>query len=58
MKDKWMNITYEDDELKPYVEPAPDINDPMRIGNTGCRAAASPTVLVCGAQAFIDLFLY
>ncbi|XP_025105289.1 serine/threonine-protein kinase MARK2-like isoform X4 [Pomacea canaliculata] len=31
MKDKWMNIGYEDDELKPYVEPPPDINDPVRI---------------------------
>lgn len=33
MKDKWMNINYEDDELKPYVEPPPDINDTVRIGN-------------------------
>lgn len=33
MKDKWMNISYEDDELKPYIEPLPDINDPLRIGN-------------------------
>lgn len=33
MKDKWMNIGYEDDELKPYVELQPDINDTMRIGN-------------------------
>ena len=33
MKDKWMNIGYEDDELKPFVEPLPDINDPVRIGN-------------------------
>lgn len=31
MKDKWMNIGFEDDELKPYVEPPPDINDPLRI---------------------------
>lgn len=30
-----MNIGYEDDELKPYVEPPPDINDPVRIGNVG-----------------------
>ena len=28
-----MNIGYEDDELKPFVEPLPDINDPVRIGN-------------------------
>lgn len=32
MKDKWMNIGFEDDELKPYVEPEPDFNDQMRIG--------------------------
>lgn len=31
MKDRWMNIGYEDDELKPYVEPEPDINDTRRI---------------------------
>lgn len=33
MKDKWMNIGYEDDELKPFIEPTPDNNDPVRIGN-------------------------
>lgn len=26
---------YEDDELKPYVEPQPDLNDQKRIGKTG-----------------------
>ncbi|XP_066148253.1 serine/threonine-protein kinase MARK2-like isoform X10 [Euwallacea fornicatus] len=34
MKDKWMNqgyVGYENDELKPYVEPEPDMNDPKRI---------------------------
>lgn len=31
MKDKWMNIGYEEDELKPFVEPEPDLNDPRRI---------------------------
>ncbi|XP_041353009.1 MAP/microtubule affinity-regulating kinase 3-like isoform X3 [Gigantopelta aegis] len=31
MKDKWMNIGYEDDELNPYIEPPPDINDHIRI---------------------------
>ena len=33
MRDKWMNISYEDDDLKPYVEPQPDNSDPSRIGN-------------------------
>jgi len=32
MKDKWMNIGYEDDELKPYQEPSRDCIDPVRIG--------------------------
>jgi len=31
MKDKWMNVGYEDEELKPFVEALPDINDPLRI---------------------------
>ncbi|GIY97635.1 hypothetical protein CEXT_208993 [Caerostris extrusa] len=32
MKDKWMNVGYEDDELKPYVEPEPDFSDTRRMG--------------------------
>lgn len=35
MKDKWMNMGYEEDELKPYVEPMPDLKDQKRIGKTG-----------------------
>jgi MAP/microtubule affinity-regulating kinase len=31
MKDKWMNINYENDELKPYEEPNPDFSDNCRI---------------------------
>lgn len=31
MKDKWMNMGYEDDELKPYIEPLPDLKDQKRI---------------------------
>ncbi|GLG96658.1 Serine/threonine-protein kinase PLK4 [Gryllus bimaculatus] len=31
MKDKWMNMGYEEDELKPYVEPEPDYKDLKRI---------------------------
>lgn len=34
MKDKWMNMGYEDDELKPYVEPEPDYKDHKRIGES------------------------
>ena len=32
MQDKWMNIGYENDELKPYLEPIPDLNDKSRLG--------------------------
>jgi len=31
MKDKWMNINYENDELKPYEEPNQDFSDNYRI---------------------------
>ncbi|XP_052393875.1 serine/threonine-protein kinase MARK2 isoform X15 [Carassius gibelio] len=30
MKDRWMNVGNEDDELKPYIEPQPDYKDPKR----------------------------
>ncbi|XP_044304264.1 serine/threonine-protein kinase MARK2 isoform X10 [Varanus komodoensis] len=30
MKDRWMNVGHEDDELKPYTEPLPDYKDPRR----------------------------
>ncbi|UJR30790.1 hypothetical protein I4U23_018309 [Adineta vaga] len=33
MKDKWMNIYYENDDLKPYEEPMQDFNDNYRIEN-------------------------
>lgn len=32
MTDKWMNIGYENEELKPHIEPKPDLNDSKRIG--------------------------
>ena len=31
MKDKWMNIGCEEEELKPYVEPETELNDPRRV---------------------------
>ncbi|XP_054724944.1 MAP/microtubule affinity-regulating kinase 3-like isoform X2 [Uloborus diversus] len=31
MKDKWMNVGYEDDELKPYIEPETDFSDTRRM---------------------------
>ncbi|XP_022531997.2 serine/threonine-protein kinase MARK2 isoform X13 [Astyanax mexicanus] len=30
MKDRWMNVGYEEEELKPYIEPQPDYKDPKR----------------------------
>ncbi|ALC42693.1 par-1 [Drosophila busckii] len=31
MSDKWMNMGFEEDELKPYIEPKQDLADPKRI---------------------------
>lgn len=33
MKDSWINISYEDDRLKPYIEPNADL-DRRRLGMT------------------------
>ncbi|XP_026879676.2 serine/threonine-protein kinase MARK2 isoform X11 [Electrophorus electricus] len=30
MKDRWMNVGYEEEELMPYIEPQPDYKDPKR----------------------------
>ncbi|XP_047429102.1 serine/threonine-protein kinase MARK2 isoform X12 [Mugil cephalus] len=30
MRDRWMNVGYEEEELKPYIEPQPDYKDPKR----------------------------
>lgn len=30
MRDKWMNIGFETDELKPYIEPSLDLADEER----------------------------
>ncbi|XP_037031763.1 serine/threonine-protein kinase MARK2-like isoform X20 [Bradysia coprophila] len=39
MRDKWMNMGYEDDELKPFIEPQADLKDPKRIGKTEALVA-------------------
>lgn len=42
-----MNMGYEfEDELKPYVEPKPDLKDPKRIGKTG-TVFISSTITIC-----------
>lgn len=51
MKDKWMNIGCEDDELKPYVEPPADVLDPLRIGKT----PSNKLVLSCRGKGFIAI---
>ncbi|KAL5286417.1 MARK1 family protein [Megaselia abdita] len=48
MGDKWMNMGFEDDELKPYIEPKQDLADPKRIGvgptsNTAANANTNAT---------------
>ncbi|KAM9497732.1 serine/threonine-protein kinase MARK2-like isoform 36-T37 [Salvelinus alpinus] len=30
MKDRWMNVGHEEEELKPFIEPQPDYKDPKR----------------------------
>ena len=32
MSDKWMNIGFENDELKPHLEPKTDFGDVRRLG--------------------------
>lgn len=36
MKDHWMNVGHDEEELKPYIEPEPDFNDSSRIGASQC----------------------
>ena len=36
-----MNIGYEDDDLKPYIEPSADNSDHIRIGNSQVGAFLS-----------------
>ncbi|XP_037712609.1 serine/threonine-protein kinase MARK2 isoform X17 [Drosophila subpulchrella] len=43
MGDKWMNMGFEEDELKPYIEPKADLADPKRIGVGPTNAAAAVT---------------
>ncbi len=32
MKDRWINVGHEEEDLKPYIEPEPDFSDTKRIG--------------------------
>ena len=52
MKDKWMNIGFEEDELKPYIEPPPDFNDPLRIGKIILLILVEHSTLICCRSYF------
>ena len=62
MKDKWINIGYEGEELKPYTEPEEDFGDTKRIGEgresraVGHRPGSgnfpAPTSLVSASEKF------
>lgn len=49
MKDKWINIGYEGEELKPYTEPEEDFGDTKRIGERASRKQVPPARLGCSA---------
>ncbi|XP_033250420.1 serine/threonine-protein kinase MARK2 isoform X11 [Drosophila miranda] len=53
MGDKWMNMGFEDDELKPYIEPKADLADPKRIG-TGPANAAVTVADAAGAVGAVN----
>lgn len=38
MSDKWMNLGYDNQDLKPYSEPTPDFKDERRIGKVFVKA--------------------
>lgn len=44
MKDHWMNVGHEEEELKPYIEPEADFSDSSRIG-TACLSASALMLL-------------
>lgn len=55
MKDKWINIGYEGEELKPYTEPEEDFGDTKRIGEgqgDGCSSSSEPRASEPGVGAF------
>lgn len=48
MKDRWMNVGHEEEELKPYTEPEADFNDTKRIGTYTCRHTHMAYTWCCG----------
>nr|XP_041632736.1 serine/threonine-protein kinase MARK2 isoform X9 [Drosophila kikkawai] len=51
MGDKWMNMGFEEDELKPYIEPKADLADPKRIGKTGVGPTNATATVAAAAAA-------
>ncbi|XP_039480114.1 serine/threonine-protein kinase MARK2-like isoform X13 [Drosophila santomea] len=51
MGDKWMNMGFEEDELKPYIEPKADLADPKRIGKTGVGPTNAAATVAAAAGA-------
>lgn len=53
MSDKWMNLGYDNQDLKPYSEPTPDFKDERRIGKdfvkvyTVCQTVKLSTIATC-----------
>lgn len=53
MKDRWINVGSEEDELKPFVEPEQDITDQKRIGTKqekNCSCYCASETQVCRQQ--------
>lgn len=50
MRDKWMNMGYEDDELKPFIEASADPKDLKRIGEEGTVQTILPSTNVITEQ--------
>lgn len=55
MKDKWINIGYEGEELKPYTEPEEDFGDTKRIGEGQGSGCLSPRGAVPQSQGWQPL---
>ncbi|TRY54142.1 hypothetical protein DNTS_034825 [Danionella cerebrum] len=62
MKDRWMNVGHEEDELKPYIEPQPDYKDPKRTGQLpsyegGWKRGGVDMARGCGCDGDGDIML-
>lgn len=47
MKDHWMNVGHEEEELKPYIEPEADFSDSSRIGVCACVSVCVCELVHC-----------